>query len=87
MSEIRNTWSLQSEDQQPENVDGQIEEILGKLTGKMEVWQTLFRRFRLDLFCGVFMGGENEGPSIAPTSLLSLGQRGIQLGMDVYGPD
>jgi len=34
-------WYLQSEDQQPENLDGQIEEILGKVTSNMEVWQTL----------------------------------------------
>jgi hypothetical protein len=80
-------WSLQSEDQQPENLDGQIEEILGKLTANMEVWQTLARRFRLDLFCGLFMSGGNEGLSISPTSLLSLGQRGILLGLDIYGPE
>ena len=80
-------WSLQSEDQQPENLDGQIEDILGKLTADMEVWQTLARRFRLDLFCGLFMSGGNEGLSISPTALLSLGQRGILLGLDVYGPE
>ena len=80
-------WSLQSKDQQPENLDGQIEEILGKLTTNMEIWQTLTRRFRVDMFCGVFMSGGNEGLSISPTSLLSLGQRGIQLGLDVYGPE
>lgn len=80
-------WSLQSEDRQPENLDGQIEEILGKMTANMEIWQTLARRFRMDLFCGLFMSGGNEGLSISPTSLLSLGQRGIQLGLDVYGPE
>ena len=81
------TWSLESEDQQPEDLDGHIEEILGKLTGDMETWQSLARRFHLDLFCGLFMGGENEGLSISATSLLSLGQRGIELSLDVYGPD
>jgi len=80
-------WSLQSEDQQPENLDGQIEEILGKLTASMEIWETVTRRFRVDLFCGLFMSGGNEGLSVSPTSLLSLGQRGIELGLDVYGPE
>ena len=80
-------WSLHSEDQQPENLDGQIDEILGKLTGNMEIWQTLVRRFRVDLFCGLFMFGGNEGLSVSPTSLLSLGQRGIKLGLDIYGPE
>src|SRR5690349_21750664 len=72
------TWSLQSEDQEPENLDGQIEEILGKLTENIGIWQTLAHRFRLDLFCGLFMSGGNEGLSISPTSLLALGQRGIE---------
>jgi hypothetical protein len=80
-------WSLHSEEQEPENLDGQIEEILGKLTANTAVWQTLARKYRLDLFCGLFMGGGNEGLSISPTSLLSLGERGIELGLDVYGPE
>jgi hypothetical protein len=80
-------WSLRSEDKEPENLDGQVGEILGKLTGNIETWQTLVARFRVDLFCGLFMSGGNEGLSISPTSLLSLGQRGITLGLDVYGPE
>jgi hypothetical protein len=80
-------WSLHSEDEEPENLDRQIEDILGKLTADTEVWQALARRYRVDLFCGLFMSGGNEGLSISPTSLLSLGQRGIQLGLDVYGPE
>lgn len=80
-------WSLQSEDQQPENLDGQIADILSRLPANTEIWQTLARSFRLDLFCGLFMSRQNEGLSISPTSMLSLGQRAIQLSLDVYGPD
>ena len=80
-------WSLHSEEQEPENLDRQIDEILGKLTSNTEVWQTLARQYRTDLFCGLFMSGGNQGLSISPRSLLSLGQRGIELGLDVYGPE
>ena len=79
-------WSLHSEEQEPENLDRQIDEILGKLASNTEVWQTLARQYRTDLFCGLFMSGGNQGLSISPRSLLSLGQRGIELGLDVYGP-
>src|ERR1035438_4573184 len=48
-------WSLHSVDQEPENLDGQIEEILTKVTGDIETWQALARRYRADLFCGLFM--------------------------------
>lgn len=33
------------------------------------------------------MGGWNEGVEISPATLLALGERGILLGIDLYGPD
>jgi hypothetical protein len=80
-------WRLQSTDREPENLDGPIEEILGKMTGDIETWKALTRRFRVDLFCGLFMGAGNEGLTISPSALSKLGQRGIELAIDVYGPD
>jgi hypothetical protein len=80
-------WRLQSTDREPENLDGQIEEILDKVTGDIETWKALTRRFRVDLFCGLFMCGGNEGLAISPSALFALGQRGIELALDVYGPE
>ena len=80
-------WSLHSVDQEPENLDGQIEEILTKVTGDIETWQALARRYRADLFCGLFMEGGNEGLVISPASLVALGKRGIELALDVYGSE
>jgi len=81
------TWRLESTNQEPENLDGQIEEILHKVTGEIETWNALTRRFRIDLFCGLFMGNGNEGLAISPGALFALGQRGIELALDVYGPE
>ena len=80
-------WRLQSMEREPENLDEQIEEILGKVTGDIETWQALTRRFRVDLFCGLFMGRGNEGLAISPGALFALGQRGIELALDVYGTE
>jgi hypothetical protein len=80
-------WCLESTDQEPEDLDGQIEEILNKVKRDPETWRTLTGRFRADLFCGLFMSGENEGLNISPSSLFALGQRGIELALDVYGPE
>lgn len=80
-------WRLHSVDQEPENLDGQIEEILTKVTGDIETWQALAGRYRVDLFCGLFMGTGNEGVAISPGALFALGQRGIELALDVYGPE
>jgi hypothetical protein len=80
-------WSLHSVDQEPENLDGQIEEILAKVTSDIETWQALARRYRADLFCGLFMESGNEGLVISPASLVALGERGIELALGIYGSE
>src|SRR6185369_4202896 len=54
-------WSLQATDRIPEDVNGQIDEILGKLTDDPAVWASLKARYHIDLFCDWFMDGPDEG--------------------------
>jgi hypothetical protein len=79
-------WCLDAADRQPENFDGQIEEILTKLTPSIDVWVAIAKRYKMDLFCGLMMRESNEGAEISPASLVALGQRGIQLSLDIYSP-
>lgn len=80
------SWRLDAERREPEDLDAQIFEILDQLTGDLAVWQSL-ARFRPDLFCGLFMGSSNDGVSLSPRALLALGQRGIELRLDIYEAD
>ncbi len=80
-------WRLHAEDSEPENLDGQIKEILDKLTANLDVWQKIGEQFRVDFFCGLFMQERNEGLSLSPQTLSAVGLRGIELGLDIYGPD
>ncbi|HEL7724983.1 TPA: DUF4279 domain-containing protein [Stenotrophomonas maltophilia] len=79
-------WRLDAERREPEDLEAQIFEILDQLTGDLAVWQDL-ARFRPDLFCGLFMGSSNDGVSLSPRALLALGERGIELGLDIYEAD
>jgi hypothetical protein len=79
-------WRLEATATEPEDLDAQVSELLSLLTSDLEVWRTLARRYRLDLFCGWFMNESNEGVSVSPSTLLALGQRGIELGLDIYAP-
>lgn len=79
-------WRLEALDCEPENVDGQVSEILGKLTSDLDVWTILAARFQMDLYCGWFMQETNEGLTISPKTMLALASRGIELGIDIYGP-
>ncbi|KXU95246.1 hypothetical protein AB839_13210 [Stenotrophomonas sp. DDT-1] len=80
------SWQLDAERREPEDLEAQIFEILDQLTGDLAVWQSL-ARFRPDLFCGLFMGSSNDGVSLSPRVLLALGERGIELGLDIYEAD
>jgi hypothetical protein len=39
------------------------------------------------VFCGWFVNEGNEGVEIEPHALRALGERGIKLDLDIYGPD
>jgi hypothetical protein len=77
-------WSLQATDREPEDLDSQITELVSKLTDDLAVWGSVAEKYHLDLFCGLFMNGSNEGLCISPQSLAALGLRHIELGLDIY---
>ena len=79
-------WHIEATDAEPENLDAQVKEILSQLTGDLAVWSVLSKRFDIDLFCGWFMQSGNEGLTISPATLLALGERGIELSVDIYAP-
>jgi len=76
-------WRLEAERRETEDLEAQIFEILDQLTSDPAIWASL-ARFRPDLFCGLFMRSSNDGISLSPRVLLALGQRGIELGLDIY---
>lgn len=79
-------WSLNAVDSRPEGIEAQIFAILDRLTGDMEVWRSLSGRYQLDMFCGVFMDSGNDNLSLSSKALFALGQRGIELELDIYDP-
>jgi hypothetical protein len=77
-------WRLRAEERTPEDLNAQIAEILDRLNPDPEAWMSLASRFRMDLFCGLFMGRSNEELNVSPAALLALGSRGIELRLDIY---
>ena len=72
---------------EPGNIDSQIFEILNKLNSDLTVWKSISNKYDIDLFCGLFMEKGIEGLTIYPKALKALGERGIEIGFDIYGPD
>jgi hypothetical protein len=68
------------------DLDGAITELLDQLPNDPAVWRGLAERFKLDVFCGLFMSHDNQGAELRPTTLQALAERGLVLDLDIYGP-
>jgi uncharacterized protein DUF4279 len=78
-------WTLEASDRQPEDINSQIQEICNRMTDDLSIWQRITKRFRVDLFCGLWLTGCDNGMTLSPQSLAALGERGIELGLCIYG--
>ena len=80
-------WLLKAASRIPADMDGQIQEILNQTTNDLAVWQGLAKRYEIDLFCGLMMARSNEGISLSAQCISALGERGIEVGLDIYDKD
>ena len=77
-------WNLKANRAEPENLNNQVNEILAKLTPDLAIWLSLSKKYKVEMFCGLFMQNENDGLCLSPITLMELGSRGIELGLDIY---
>ena len=77
-------WQIRTKRLKPENIDAQISEIFNKLSPDLSIWKSLNNKYKIDLFCGIFMKEDMEGMSLSPVSLRTLSDRGIRLDLDIY---
>jgi hypothetical protein len=77
------SWRLRATPREPEDLGGQIIEVLDVLSKDLHVWRSL-SRFEPHFFCGIFMGSSNDGMDLSAKTLLALGERGIGLAFDIY---
>ncbi len=77
-------WRLVAAERSPEDLNAQTSEILSKLTQDFDVWRKLSERFKIDLFVGLFMNSGNEGSEISADTIQNLGDRRIEIGLDIY---
>ena len=80
-------WHLCAQDREPEDINGQIHEILSQMPDDPALWQSITKRYQIDLFCGLFMDASNEGLTVSAQSLAALGTRGIEIGLEIYASD
>lgn len=80
----RGNWRLNAARAEPEDLNGQIRWSLSQVESDIEVWKSLVEEFDVDIFCGLFMQGTNDGMTLASDVMVLLGERGIHLAHDIY---
>jgi hypothetical protein len=78
-------WRLSAEATKPGDLDSQINHLLDRATSDVATWQSFAGRFRGVIFCGLFLKSENEGIALRPETLFRIGERGLELDLDIYG--
>jgi len=78
------SWIVRVKRREPGDLDAQVEELLSPLSKDLSTWRSL-GKYRPNLFVGLFLQESNEGIEISAHSLSSLAERGILLGLDIYG--
>jgi Domain of unknown function (DUF4279) len=82
----RGLWRLQANRRSPDDLEAQIRELLAMLPQDLALWRELSARYEVSMFCGLFMGGWNNGIGLSPELLLAIAERGMALDLDIYSP-
>ena len=78
-------WRRVARPRVPGDLDDQVRELFTGLTDDAAIWLTLSAKYQIDVFCGLFLDGSNEGIDLTPETMTLLGSRGISIGFDIYG--
>ncbi len=63
-----------------------IDGLLDGLSPDLELWRDLSKRYDGDLYCGIWLGDDNQGMELSPRLMARLAERGLRLGLDIYCP-
>jgi len=78
-------WILEGPAGEPRDLDAKIKALLAALPHNPDLWREL-AAFKPDMFCGLFMLDSNAETALTPATLAMLAERGLTLGLDIYGP-
>jgi hypothetical protein len=79
-------WMLDAGRQKPGDLNAQVAELFSRINTDLDVWAALSRKYKLDLFCGLFMSETDEGFDLSPETMKVLADRGIKLAICIYAP-
>jgi hypothetical protein len=83
----RGRWSLTIDSKdcdEGDDVEDGVRILLARLPSDGDVWASLTRAYRADVFCGLFIASSNRGFGISAETSKLLSDRNLEIGFDVY---
>lgn len=80
-------WSLKIESKdyaESDDIEDAVRMLFARLPSDPEVWASLTKAYKVDVFCGLFLASTNRGFSISPEISKLLSDRHVEIGFDVY---
>jgi hypothetical protein len=77
-------WNVRAKDVVSDSFEEAIARFLSGIPAAPDVFSALASRFRLELFCGLFLNEYNSGLEISPAVMTLMVERGISLDLDIY---
>lgn len=81
------SWQLEADEELSGELGEQIASLFSALSDDLSVWQGLSAQYEGDIFIGLFLADANEGFSLEPALLSTIGNRGLVLEFDIYGSE
>jgi hypothetical protein len=77
-------WLLNSNDERSVGLGEQVMNLLGRVSDDPAVWETLTKKYKAEVFCGLFLDAENRECWLSADALRHLAERGVDIGFDIY---
>ena len=69
------------------DIEDHLSVLLARVSSDLAVWRELATRFRVEVFCGLFLDVQNRGFELPAQLMRELADRHISIGFDIYAPE
>ena len=83
---LKGRWlfEIRSKDLGDVDLEEGLKILFEKLPTDLKVWEGLTAKYKVDIFCGLFLVAENRGFSLSAEISKMLVDRGLEIGFDIY---
>jgi len=83
----RGRWLLEIESDQcdeDDDVGDGVKKLLAGLPSDPALWESLTKKYKVDIFCSIYLATDNRGFGISPEVSKMLADRSLEIGFDIY---